>query len=386
MQRNILLYYAFSFLVGLYIATGTTVLFERELGLSFSQIFTLDAIYMLMFILFEIPSGALADLIGRKKTILTGLAALVVAAIATGLSESFLHLFLSFFIWAFGFSLISGSSEALLYDTIGDEKRFHRITGRALSFSIAGLACAGVVGPLLYDQYFRLPYLVSTIPFALALIAMFFYNESTGPSRDFSLGKHFAQIKDSIRMAFTNRNILWGMGVLSLVFAVSYTFTSSYQPYLIEVGFDVTQFIYILPVMFIIEALGGTWSEKLTSKIDEEIAFWVNFLLLAASLIILGFFASTHVVPLLFVYGFVQGVLRPIISTYSNRYIASSHRATVISVQMMCSTIVASALLFSFGFLTDRIGVIALAGVTGLIALVGGITLLILKPADHRIN
>src|SRR5687767_9367409 len=64
-QRNVLLYYAFSFLVGFYIATGTTVLFERQLGLSFAQIFTLDAIYMLMFILFEIPSGALADLLGR---------------------------------------------------------------------------------------------------------------------------------------------------------------------------------------------------------------------------------------------------------------------------------------------------------------------------------
>jgi hypothetical protein len=51
-RRNILLYYAFSFLVGFYIATGTTVLFERQLGLSFAQIFTLDAIYMLMFILF----------------------------------------------------------------------------------------------------------------------------------------------------------------------------------------------------------------------------------------------------------------------------------------------------------------------------------------------
>src|SRR5690349_21613218 len=110
-QRNILLYYAFNFFVGLYLATGTTVLFEQKLGLSFTQIFTLDAVYMLMFILFEIPSGALADLIGRKKTILAGLAVLVVGAIATGNAHTFYQLFGTFFIWACGFSLISGSSE-----------------------------------------------------------------------------------------------------------------------------------------------------------------------------------------------------------------------------------------------------------------------------------
>jgi len=46
MRRNTIAYYAFNFLFGLYLATGTTVLFERELGFSFSQIFTLDAIYM----------------------------------------------------------------------------------------------------------------------------------------------------------------------------------------------------------------------------------------------------------------------------------------------------------------------------------------------------
>src|SRR5687768_10846738 len=80
-RRNVVLYYAYNFLVGFYIATGTTVLFERKLGLSFAQIFTLDAIYMLMFILFEIPSGALADVIGRKKTMLGGLVILVVAAL-----------------------------------------------------------------------------------------------------------------------------------------------------------------------------------------------------------------------------------------------------------------------------------------------------------------
>ncbi|HEY7764626.1 MAG TPA: MFS transporter [Aestuariivirgaceae bacterium] len=377
-----MLYYAFSFLVGFYIATGTTVLFERRLGLSFAQIFTLDAIYMLMFILFEIPSGALADLIGRKKTLLAGLAALVVAAFATGSAQNFTHLFLSFFLWAIGFSLISGSSEALIYDSLKNEKRFHQVSGRALSFSVAGLAFAGIVGPLLFTRNFRLPYFASAVPFAAAFLGMLFYHEAAGANgaARFSMRNHILQIREGTKTALANRFVLWSTGALAVVFAVSYTFTSLYQPYLVQVGFTVEQFAYILPLMFVTEALGGAWSEKITSRLGERLAFWLNFLLLGASLLIMGILASKFVVPLLLVYGFMQGLLRPIVSTYANRHIEAAHRATIISVQVMMSTVVAAALLFAFGFLTDRIGVIALTGVIGVLVFAAGIPLLMLRP------
>lgn len=381
-RRNVLLYYAYSFLVGFYIATGTTVLFERRLGLSFSQIFTLDAMYMLMFILFEVPSGALADLIGRKKTMLAGLAILVLAAFVTGNAQNFTHLFLSFIIWAIGFSLISGSSEALIYDSLKSEKRFHQVSGRALSFSVAGLALAGIAGPLLFSKDFRLPYFASALPFGAAFFALLFYREvadANGKSR-FSVRAHFLKIRDGTRTAIANRFILWSTGVLALVFAVSYTFTSLYQPYLVQVGFTVTQFAYILPLMFIAEAAGGAWSEQITARLGERVSFWVNILLLATSLLIMGLLASKLVVPLLVVYGFLQGIMRPLVSTYANRYIETAHRATIISVQMMMSTVVASGLLFVFGYLTDRFGVIALTAVIGGIVVMVGIPLMMLRP------
>jgi MFS family permease len=384
-RRNVLLYYAFSFFVGFYIATGTTVLFERQLGLSFAQIFTLDAIYMLMFILFEIPSGALADLIGRKKAILAGLFTLTLAAIVTGNAQNFLQLFLSFFIWALGFSLISGSSDALLYDSLNSEKLYHRTSGRALFFSTIGLACAGVTGPLLFAQHFRLPYLFSALPFAAALLVMIFYREpAVARELSFSLRNHLRQIRQGAEKAFGNRFILWSTGALALVFTVSYTFASSYQPYLTEIGFDVRQFAFILPLLFVIEALGGAWSERITSRLGETVAFWGSFLLIGISLLSLGLLASRSVLPIMLVYGFLQGFARPLVSTYANRYIESEHRATIISVQMMASTVTSAILLFLFGLVTDRIGVIALAAVIGALVLAAGVPLLLLKPGKRH--
>jgi MFS family permease len=382
-QRNVLIYYCFSFLTGFYIATGTTVLFERQLGLSFSQIFTLDAIYMLMFILFEIPSGALADLLGRRKTVLAGLAILTVAALATGNAQNFLHLLLSFFIWALGFSLISGSSDAMLYDSLRDEKLYHRISGRV--FSTIGLAAAGVVGPLLFARHFRLPYLLSALPFLAACLVMAFYREPPKATRQkFSVGRHIKQIRTGAEKALRNRYILWSTGALALVFTVSYTFASSYQPYLTQIGFTVTQFTFILPLLFVIEALGGAWSEKITSFTGETSAFWASVLAIGISLLGLGLLASKIAMPLLLFYGFMQGFARPIVNTYANRYIEADHRATIISVQMMISTVAASALLFLFGFLTDRIGVVALTAVIGALVLATGIPLLLLNPQKKQ--
>jgi predicted MFS family arabinose efflux permease len=210
---------------------------------------------------------------------------------------------------------------------------------------------------------------------------MLFYRETVSPGKKpLSVANHIKQIREGASMALRNRFILWSTGALALVFAVSYTFTSSYQPYLTEIGFRVEQFAFILPLMFLSEALGGAWSERITARIGEAAAFWTNFLLLGASLLALGILASKLLVPLLLVYGFLQGFLRPLVSTYANRHIDSTHRATIISVQVMFSTITASILLFSFGFLTDRIGVVALAGLIGALVLIAGIPLLLLRP------
>ena len=382
-KRNIAAYYLFSFFIGFYIANGTTVLFARELGLSFSRVFTLSAVYMLMFVLFEIPTGALADLIGRKKTIVLGSAALVIAAIASGSAQNFTQLALSFFIWSFGFSLMSGSSEAMLYDTLADETLYHRVFGRGLSLQIIGMALAGILGPMLYTVNFRYPYLASAIPFALAGAAILFFRERDIAPHQFSLKTHWQQVKTGTQMAFQNRYILWSMGVLALAFAVSYTVSNSYQPYLVNIGFRVQQFSIILPLMFLLEAAGGFLSQKISGKLGESLSFFVNLLAVGLSLVILGMFAGKEVFGVLFIYTFFQGVLRPLVSTYANRYIASDHRATVISVQSMFGTISAAALLFIFGFLTDRLGVEKITAIVGMLVLACGAILLALKPKNH---
>lgn len=382
LKKDIIVYYLFSFLIGFYLANGTTVLFARELDLSFSRIFTLSAVYMLMFILFEIPTGALADLIGRKKTLVIGGLVLAVAAIASGLSQNFVQLFLSFFVWALGFSLISGANEAVLYDRLNDEDLFAKTLGRSHFFWLFGTALAGVLGPYLFSLNFRYPYLVSAVPFALAGFSMMFFREPTAAKRGFSLKNHWQQIKTGTVLAFHNKYVLWSMAVLALCFAVAYSFSNSYQPYLQEIGFEVKYFSLILPVMFTIEALGGAFSGRVREFLREYRMFWLTLMGIGLNLGLLGLFGFKSSLIFLFVYTFSQGLVKPLISTYANRHIDSANRATVVSVQSMIGTVAAAAVLFSFGFLTDRIGVVKLTALMGGLVLLVAILLMFIKPKD----
>jgi MFS family permease len=384
LKKDIFIYYLSSFLLGFYIANGTTVLFARQLGLSFSRIFILGAVYMLMFIIFEMPTGAFADLVGRKKAMIIGYLALTVAALASGLSNNFTQLFLSFFVWSLGFCLISGSGEAMVYDRIQDERLYSQAAGKSHFYNLIGFAAAGVVGPWLYNINFRFSYLFSAIPFFLGAVVLFWFKEPSFAGK-FTIQNQINQLKVGFKMAFENRFVLWAMGMLALTFAVWYTFSNAFQPYLEDIGFSVKMFSVILPIMAVVQAFGGRASEKFYSKLGENMTFTFSVILIGVMLALMGFVNLKISLVFLFAYCFLQGVLRPTISIYSNRYIVSSHRATVISVQSMVATLLAALMLFGFGFLTDRIGLNNLLLVMGAVVVILGLMLTILKPKEKKV-
>ena len=381
-KKDILIYYLYSFFLGLYIANGTTVLFERVLGFSYHLVFILGAFYMLMFTLFEIPSGAFADLLGRKRVVALGCFILALGAIFSGLSNNFWQLFLTFFLWALGFSCISGADEALLYDRLGDDKEYAKILGKSHFFFLIATALAGIVGPLLFAKNFRYPYLFSALPFLLGGVAILFFS-SDAIKGHFTLRDHLNQIKTGAKFALQNKFVLWAMGILALTFAIWYNLSNSYQPFLQNIGFTIKEFSFILPAIFIAEAGGGFFTGKLLVKLGETKIFVLGILLLAISIGLAGYFGVKLSLVFILSYSFLLGVLRTVISAYANRHIESSHRATVISVQSMVATVSAALTLFLFGFLTDRVGLGNLFMILGALALAIGAVLLFLKPKEQ---
>ncbi|MEU8088270.1 MFS transporter [Micromonospora sp. NPDC049101] len=145
--------YGYAFLSDLVLLYPLYVVFFADTGLSVGQISSLFVIWSAAGILFEVPSGAWADVVSRR--LLLCLAPLVTA---TGYAlwvvlPSYLAFAVGFLLWGAGGALVSGALEALVWtelDRLGAVDRFARVLGRARTAGVLGVVASGVLaGPVL---------------------------------------------------------------------------------------------------------------------------------------------------------------------------------------------------------------------------------------------
>lgn len=168
-------WYAHGFLRELVLIYPTYAIMMQQGGISAIELSTLFIIWSFALFVFEVPSGILADRISRRNL-------LVISGMIKGstfliwwLVPGFAGYALGFVIWSLGSSLISGTSEALLHDTLeadGTQEQFERIYGWGVAANSIGVAVALLIGGWLAESGFLLPLLLSVItPWAAAAIA-----------------------------------------------------------------------------------------------------------------------------------------------------------------------------------------------------------------------
>ncbi|NYH40688.1 MFS family permease [Micromonospora jinlongensis] len=145
--------YGYAFLSDLVLLYPLYVVFFADAGLSVGQISSLFVIWSAAGILFEVPSGAWADVVSRR--LLLCLAPLVTAAgfALWVLLPSYPAFAVGFLLWGAGGALVSGALEALVWtelDRLGAVGRYARVLGRARTAGVLGVVASGVLaGPVL---------------------------------------------------------------------------------------------------------------------------------------------------------------------------------------------------------------------------------------------
>jgi len=136
-----------------------TVLF-LDYGLSLEQFAALNAIWAATIVLAEVPSGALADVVGRKRVLLASACCMVAEMAVIGFAPAGSG---SMVFWAFAINrvlsglaeaLVSGADEALAYDSLkaaGLEKGWPRVLEAQMRIRSIGYVAAMLLGAALYD-------------------------------------------------------------------------------------------------------------------------------------------------------------------------------------------------------------------------------------------
>jgi len=334
LRRNILLYYLSSFFSALIFIVPVWVSFERHF-LNYTQMALLDAFAVGITLVFEIPTGALADLIGRKKTVLLGWGMRALGNMYIAFSTNAEMLIVGFVVTSIGNALISGADSALLYDSLkelGEEKRFSKVMSiNGLLFQI-GLAIATFVGGYLYKFWIGLPYFLYGLAELCTTALFLFSQEPFIRSTKFNLQSYFKQTRNGFREIFKNLHIR----DLSIFYVLvgGITWSSQYffiQTFASDLGFSEIEKSWIFAAIRIIN---GILLFRLVSidKILTRKRTYYAFPLLMVIAFLPGMIANKFIgIMSIFIASFLSSARFTILGQYLNDEFDSKYRATAIS-------------------------------------------------------
>lgn len=372
--RNVALDYISTFITNLNMQSSIWVLYLAYCGLNLAQIGLVEGIYHATSILFEIPSGAVADLLGRKKSMVLSRLCIAVSCIIMLFARSFWFFALSFVVQALGNNLNSGSEEALVYDsmkTAGQEERYMRVCGRLNMIIEVSQGIATVAGGILAEFSYFWCYSACLVIAVLALVPVLLmveapYTDETKKRLTMRemVAVHFRTCFEILR---SDRRILKLIVYYSVIFASETMLFFYSQQYYYELGYNKIQISLILLVIGGVSCIGAVMSERIYAALGNKTA-QIGACVIAAAFLAYGFQNLIVSVMAFTAAGFFNSVLYPIQSKQLNSLIPSGQRATLISVNSMFFS-VAMILLFPLtGILADVWGLTAvLVGIGGVL-------------------
>lgn len=340
-KKNIKIDYMYKFLSSIDISSAIWVLYLAHKGMSLIEIGLLESVHHITSLICEVPTGAIADIVGRKNTIILGRIMSAIGAILMLFCNSFLGFAIAFVISAISYNLNSGSEEALVYDSLkvtGEEEKYLKINGN-LNFIIeVAQGIAVLVGGILSDYSFTYSYGLAAIVSICALGISFGFKEPEFHEEAKERVTIVGHFKSCYEVMKSNKKIILIMMFFELIFMTGTTTHFYTQQYFSEMGYS-RSFIAIIYVISSIGcAIGAKFAYKVERKFKKAMLYIVPML---GGVWLIVLISSKNLIAII---GFIMfsvsiNILYPVSSDYINKLIPSAQRATLISVQSICFSI-----------------------------------------------
>ncbi len=379
MARDLRLFYAFRLLATSYLWVPIFFFFLLSRGLGFDDMMILSAIYSLTVIVVEVPTGALADRIGRRHSMMAGALAMVASCLTAYGAHSLGVFVVAEMLAAVSISLCSGADSAYLYDLLSDNGRgdeYPRREGTASAWHQGGMAIACVAGGFLAEIDLGLPYLVTAFVAAAAfVVALFMRDEpqtlrardrATSTSVRTEVGAYFRLMARSVGDVRRNRRLAWIIFYSAVVFALLRATIYLYQPYLNARGFGYWQTGLVFAGVFLVATVVAHQAQALRRWLGEEVLVWGLLGTLALSFIVLNQFVGQWALFALLVQAATKGLYSPLVKPILNREISDSgRRATVLSIESIARRLAMGAFSLAAAFFGPESAITA-GGILGL--------------------
>ncbi len=330
-------------------------LYYRENGLDDFDIYLLQAVYSLSVAFLEVPSGYMADVIGRRKSLIIGAIFGTLGFAIYSIAQGFGHFLVAEIILGLGGSFISGSDSALLFDSLaaqGDQHKYLQYEGRITSLGNFAETIAAVCGGLIAALVsYRGVYISQTIITAIAIPASLMLVE---PERKkLQLRPGIKQILTICRHAlFEDKKLSATLCISAITGTCTLCMAWTSQIYFVTNNLDELVIAPLWIILNLTVALVAAVAHRTREILGYSTSLLLIIFYIPAGYILLGTLPfAAGIGSLLFFYA-IRGYATPVLKDLTNNYCSSEVRATVLSIRSL-------VIRTSFSIIGPLIGIIA---------------------------
>jgi MFS family permease len=343
MNRTIKLLYGFAFFDPFMLVIPVWVPYLATHGITMRQFMELQAVFAVVILCGEVPTGLLSDLWGRKKTLLLGSALKAVSFSLLPLWSSYEGFLFYHLTMGIALSMISGGDVALLYDAHlaagGQRSTATAVLGNMQLAGQTGAAISGLLGGIIvtlsYGHLLWANALLSWIPVLLVLRVV----EPRAARDGTALEKRKSRADDLKQVLSTTlvRDTVTRLVILNLMAAgtAGLVMVWARQKYWQDIGVPLVYFGVLYAVYNLLVGLAGRSAALLSARYGRRrVLAAVGILPVVAYFGMASFYSWVGIVfGLLIQVG--RGLGDVLLLSALNERIASAFRATVMSMTQL---------------------------------------------------
>lgn len=399
---------AYGFLKNLRFFDAFLILFLIDKGMTYTQIGVLYATREIITNLVEIPSGLIADIYGRKKTLATALLIFSISFLTFWLSNNFWFYLFAFIIFGLADAFRSGSHKGMMMDYLklnnwtAYKSEYY---GHTRSWSQKGSAISALLaGVLIFiDGNYQNIFIYSAIPYAINFILILTYPSTIDRSEKKSKKN---SIQDSLKSLF---RVLKQKSVLKLVSTSAFhtAYLKALKDYIQAImlgialilpsikGIDIDRqngivigILYF--IIYLLTAYASQYSSIILKKAPTNLTKKTLLLGLSFGLSCGVFFIYEKWIwafisfTLIFI---IENIRKPILTAFVADQVPNELLTSVYSAQSQLRTLFSAAIAFAFGILADIWGIgSAFVIVSGLMLILSAFILFSHKVYNKKIS
>ena len=312
-------------------------------GLTLVQITALESIVIAVVFFMEIPTGVIADRLGRKWSITLAIIFMMSAEILFLFAESYAVYIVVSILTGTGFAFMSGAIEALVYDSLpleGREDAMKQAMGSInswtrIAFFIAPICGALIIGDLAPERYIIAIALTATALLIAVLVSFTLRDPKTDWEQDEPdsltiLREGIVELRGNHQLKRLMLLVIFTSpftSILIVTLGAPYLAQNQVSPFMIGLSLSVGSLLGVFTQRY---------AYKFEQVLGQERAVWILLLLPGLMYWVLAL-VSGAIAPLIIIilmYG-TNDMKSPLFSAYQNALIESKTRATVLSLMSM---------------------------------------------------